>query len=153
AEQGDRVDVPDLGGRVRRARLLRWRVVAKKLYRETSAHACRQSWRRFLVYDRKLDSVALQQFIADPDAAIAAGRLLKDGNSATVAEVSIDGRADSVKRYNLKSLGHWLRRTLRPSRAWVSWRNAHLLQMLGIHTPRPCLLMEERFGNLRGRAW
>jgi len=58
-----------------------------------------------------------------------------------------------VKRYNLKSLGHRLRRFWRPSRAWHSWRNAQRLCLWGVPTPRPVALLEHRFGWLRGRAW
>lgn len=58
-----------------------------------------------------------------------------------------------VKRYNIKSVGHWLSRFWRPSRAWVSWQNAHLLQFYGVGTPRPLALIEQRCGLLRGKAY
>ncbi|ERI54290.1 hypothetical protein N878_12170, partial [Pseudomonas sp. EGD-AK9] len=58
-----------------------------------------------------------------------------------------------VKRYNLKGLGHWLRRFWRPSRAWHSWREGHRLELLGIATPRPLAVLERRWCWLRGRAY
>ncbi|MES3006744.1 MAG: lipopolysaccharide kinase InaA family protein [Pseudomonadota bacterium] len=134
-------------------RLARLRVVLDKLYRETSAHVCVQKRDRFVVYRRTLESPQLQEFLRAPDDFIARGRLLKNGNSSTVAVVQIDGTDYVLKRYNIKSLWHGLRRALRPSRAWVSWRNAHMLEMLGIATPQPLLMMERRLGPLRREAY
>ncbi len=134
-------------------RLARLRVVLDKLYRETSAHACIQKRDRFVVYRRSLESPQLQEFLQAPDDFITRGRLLKKGNSSTVALVQIAGRDYVLKRYNIKSFWHGLRRALRPSRAWVSWRNAHMLEMLGVATPQPLLMMERRCGALRREAY
>lgn len=134
-------------------RLARLRVVLDKLYRDTSAHVCIQKRDRFVVYRRALESPQLQEFLRAPDDFIARGRLLKNGNSSTVALVQIAGRDYVLKRYNIKSFWHGLRRALRPSRAWVSWRNAHMLEMLGVATPQPLLMMERRCGALRREAY
>lgn len=138
---------------LRQNRQARLKVVLDKLYRETSAHICTRQWGRFVVYRRELESAALREFMADPDSAIAQGRLLKKGNSSTVALIRIGGQNCVVKRYNIKGIGHGLSRMLRPSRAWVSWRNSHMLEMLGIATPRPLLMMERRVGILRREAY
>ncbi len=58
-----------------------------------------------------------------------------------------------VKRYNIKNAWHALKRCFRPSRAWKSWRNAHRLASLGIPTPRPIALVENRWGPLRSKAY
>jgi tRNA A-37 threonylcarbamoyl transferase component Bud32 len=58
-----------------------------------------------------------------------------------------------IKRYNIKSLAHAASRCWRPSRAWHSWREGHRLSLLGIPTPAPLALIEQRFGPLRGKAW
>jgi len=134
-------------------RLARLRVVLDKLYRETSANVCIQKRDRFVVYRRALESPQLQEFLKMPDEFITRGQLLKNGNSSTVALVQIAGRDYVLKRYNIKSFWHGLRRALRPSRAWVSWRNAHMLEMLGVATPQPLLMMERRFGALRREAY
>jgi len=106
------------------------------------------------VYDRSIHSSELDRFIADPDSFIDQNRLLKDGNSSTVAEVEIDGRLFVLKRYNIKNFWHGLSRLLRPSRARHSWRNALVLEMLGVPTPKPYLFMEERvFGIFKRRAF
>ncbi|MDP2346483.1 MAG: lipopolysaccharide kinase InaA family protein [Gammaproteobacteria bacterium] len=138
---------------LRQNRQARLKVVLDKLYRETSAHICIHHWDRFVVYRRELDSAAMREFIAAPDVAIAEARLLKKGNSSTVALVQIAGRHYVLKRYNIKSVWHGMSRALRPSRAWVSWRNAHMLQMLGVATPTPLLMLERRMGMLRREAY
>ncbi|MDT8429308.1 MAG: lipopolysaccharide kinase InaA family protein [Pseudomonadales bacterium] len=84
---------------------------------------------------------------------MATGRMLKNGNSSTVVQVSLDGRDYVVKRYNIKSFLHGLSRLLRPSRAWRSWHNAHLLEMLGVGTAAPIAMIERRIGPLRRQAW
>ena len=48
---------------------------------------------------------------------------------------------------------HALSRSWRPSRAWHSWLEGHRLNFLGIATPRPLALVEQRAGPLRGKAW
>jgi tRNA A-37 threonylcarbamoyl transferase component Bud32 len=81
------------------------------------------------------------------------GKLLKDGNTSTVALVHVNGQSVVVKRYNIKNIRHGLRRGFRRSRASVSWRNAHRLISLGIKTPRPIALIERRFGPFRKTAF
>jgi tRNA A-37 threonylcarbamoyl transferase component Bud32 len=124
----------------------------EKTVRDCSEFRVEQSWRRFVAGVRS----RFDEFIdcrRDPDSLIASGAPLKRGNSATVARCSIGGAPVVVKRYNMKSVLHRLRRSLRPSRAWHAWRNGHRLRMLGIATAAPLLLIEQRFGPLRGRAY
>lgn len=103
--------------------------------------------------DREWYTPSKQQLLTDPDTYIKTGTILKDGNSATVAIVTIDSQSLVIKRYNIKNYRHALRRCLRPSRAMVSWRNAHHLRFLGIDTPQPLAVIEERWGGLRKRAY
>jgi tRNA A-37 threonylcarbamoyl transferase component Bud32 len=136
----------------RRRRETEW---MDKALRSCTAFVARRSLRRFAVIDRGDDGPQLRAWLEAPDAPFdaPAGEWLKRGNSASVLRVDLDGRARVVKRYNLKSLGHRLRRFWRPSRAWHSWRNAQRLRLWGVPTPRPVALLEHRFGWLRGRAW
>jgi tRNA A-37 threonylcarbamoyl transferase component Bud32 len=92
-------------------------------------------------------------FAADPDALMAAGQVLKAGNSATVVRSRIDGRSVVIKRYNLKHPSHRLRRMLNTrSRFRRAWREGQRLAFLGIPTARPLALLERRIGPLRGVA-
>ncbi|MGB5443238.1 MAG: lipopolysaccharide kinase InaA family protein, partial [Gammaproteobacteria bacterium] len=80
-------------------------------------------------------------------------KYLKQGYSCTLWRAHADGHELVVKRYNIKRFSHRIGRSLRPTRAAVSWKNAHRLEMCAIPTPKPVALVEERFGPLRGRAW
>jgi tRNA A-37 threonylcarbamoyl transferase component Bud32 len=102
---------------------------------------------------RREEAAALQELLADPDAAINAGKALKLGGSSTVALVEVAGRPLVIKRYNIKGVGHWLKRFWRPSRAWHSWVEGHRLNFLGIATPKPLAMLERRWYGLRNRSY
>lgn len=123
-----------------------------KTLRDCTTFAVRRSWSRFCVAVRsELDNLSV--LLARPDDALAAQPLLKDGGSSTVGRTRVQGRELVIKRYNIKGFGHWLKRFWRPTRAWHSWLAAHRLQFLGIATPAPLAMIEQRFGPLRRRAW
>ena len=66
----------------------------------------------------------------------------------------MSGSTYVLKRYNLKSLWHSIKYLFKPSRAHRRWLNASVLEMLGIATPHPYLMYEERlFGVFRRRAF
>lgn len=123
-----------------------------KTLRDCTLFAVRRSAFRFTAVRRAVAD-RLAPLLDAPDAAILQGRLLKDGKTCTVARVEQAGCSLVVKRYNLKSLQHALERFWRPTRAWHSWREGHRLQHLGISTPTPLALIEERIGPLRRRAF
>ena len=108
-----------------------------------------------MVCDRAMASPEMLEFLADPDASLqqAERKYLKQGNTCTLWRARAGQHELVVKRYNIKRLSHRIGRLLRATRAAVSWKNAHRLEMCGISTPKPVALVEERFGPLRGRAW
>lgn len=124
----------------------------KKCLRECTGFHVERRWNRFVAMPRP-EAEFLAPIVADPDAWLARGTPLKQGRTATLALVEHAGRQLVLKRYNLKSAGHALSRAWRPSRAWHSWLAAHRLEFLGIATPKPLALIENRCGPLRGRAW
>jgi tRNA A-37 threonylcarbamoyl transferase component Bud32 len=142
-----------LAQRISRERQKRERAYLKKIYRESTSFTRHRSLTAFWVCSRQDLSDEMIRLLRDPDWNMRTGRLLKDGNSSTVALVQIDGRELIVKRYNIKNVVHRLKRCLRPSRAWISWRNAHRLHLLGIATPRPVAFLEKRIGPLRSSAY
>ena len=95
----------------------------------------------------------MKKLIADPDSVIDSSRLLKDGNSATVALAEVNGKLLVIKRYNIKNFIHALKRCPRNTRAWSSWRNAHRLESLGIPTPKPIAFLEKRWGPFRSTSY
>ena len=139
---------------IHRNRNVRKKEYLKKIFRECTPFVCRRSWNQYLVCDRNFYTEEIAGFIADPDAVVDSGKVLKDGNSATVSLVDLGGKHFVVKRYNIKSILHGLKRCIRPSRARISWRNAHRLSfILGIPTPKPIMLIENRCGPFRSTAY
>lgn len=121
----------------------------KKCVRECGDFSALKTRHRFAVWSRARQGADLDSFVRDPDAWIAKGELLKDGNSATVVGAQLDGRPVVIKRNNIKNARHWLSRCLRPTRGYVNWRNAHLLGLCGIATPEPVAFVEKRRGPFR----
>ncbi|MDH5631543.1 MAG: hypothetical protein OEZ10_00965 [Gammaproteobacteria bacterium] len=148
--------VPDLAAlrhRVRQEQYRRNRRYLDKLFRTSSAHVASRSFNRFEVVARDLPEAQQRALAGIQEMFSGPASFLKRGNSATVIRASLADRQVVIKRYNMKSLWHRLRRCLRPSRAAQSWRNAHQLLSVGIDTAQPLAMVESRFGPLRGRAW
>ncbi|MGE8352954.1 MAG: lipopolysaccharide kinase InaA family protein [Pseudomonas protegens] len=102
---------------------------------------------------RREEEAAMLPVLEQADALLGQGHLYKTGGAASVGRVEVEGRTLVVKRYNIKGLAHWLKRFWRPSRAWHSWREGNRLEFLGIATPRPLAVLEQRFLWLRRRAY
>lgn len=124
-----------------------------KCFRTTSDTVFSRDFNCVWAYRRQYESEDLLNFLRTPDALIATGEALKLGNSSTVVKALFDGRPVVIKRYNMKSFTHWLRRCIRPSRACTSWRNARWLELLGLVTPAPIAFLEMRYGPLRRHAY
>lgn len=141
-----------LAASIARARADRLADYMSKVRRDCTLFAVRRTSGRMSVVMRE-HAEALAPLLADPDRWITTGQMLKDGRSATVARIDWAGRPLVIKRCNIKSGLHALSRALRPSRAWHAWVAGHRLKLLGIPTPTPLAVIEERTGPLRGRAW
>ncbi|MGV8916383.1 MAG: lipopolysaccharide kinase InaA family protein [Pseudomonas sp.] len=102
---------------------------------------------------RREEASAMAPVLAQADALLDQSHLYKTGGAASVGRVEVAGRPLVIKRYNIKNFAHWLKRFWRPSRAWHSWREGNRLAFLGIATPKPLALLEQRFFWLRRRAY
>ena len=120
-----------------------------KTQRECSLFSVNKTWLELTISARKYHSDELSQLIATPDNLINNGHILKRGNSATVSIVTTGNKQWLVKRYNIKNWVHFLRRTLRCSKAFISWKNTNLLKFYGIPTPEPVAIIEKRFGPFK----
>jgi tRNA A-37 threonylcarbamoyl transferase component Bud32 len=127
--------------------------VGDSLYRDGPQIMCVRQWSHYVLCSRQRWMPDMQAFAENPDHAMLAGVMLKDGDSTTVVRLEIDGRSYVVKRYNIRNGWYALRRLFRPSRAWRCWRNAHILLTVGIRTPSPVLMLERRWGPLRRQAY
>ena len=145
-------DTPQLANAVAEARCWRLNDYLDKCLRDCTLFAVQRDAFRFCAVQRT-EVLALDALLRAPDMVMHKGKLLKDGNTCTVVRIDLPDRAVVIKRYNLKGFWHALGRLWRPSRAWHSWREGHRLRFLGIDTPEPLALVEERFGPLRRRAF
>ncbi|MDR3157846.1 MAG: hypothetical protein LBU11_02300 [Zoogloeaceae bacterium] len=136
--------------RQRRARLRDW---LKKITRECSSFCIRKKGAFGFCAVRRDAEEIIAPLLENPDAHIDAGRLCKDGGTATVARVEASGRTFVIKRYNIKHFFHALSRCWRRSRAWRAWREGNRLLALGIPTARPLALIERRWFWFSGAAY
>ncbi|AFJ03386.1 Serine/threonine protein kinase [Methylophaga frappieri] len=125
----------------------------KKCFRTCTMTAYRHTLTYEYAFQREFWEKRHDDFITQLDTLIANGELLKQGNSATVAKVDLDGQVVVIKRYNLKSAWHFLKRCWRPSRAANAWRYGRLLTLIGLPTPTALGFVERRIGPLRCRAY
>ena len=68
---------------------------------------------------------------------------LKQGRTNTVFHYQYKECNWVVKRYNIKSLAHGLGRSVRMTRAAVSWQNANILESLHILTSKPIGILQK----------
>lgn len=80
-------------------------------------------------------------------------QLLKQDQATTVGRIHLAGVNLVIKQYHLRNPGYAIKRSVRHTRAHNCWHMAHKLQTLGIATPSPVAIIEERFGPLRRRSW
>ena len=107
--------------------------------------------RRFAV--RGVGERLLQELLEQPESLFEEGAVLKAGNSATVVRLQ-QPEPLVVKRYNIKTAGHRLRRSLqRIPRYRRAWSGGQVLHFMGIPTARPLALLERRSGPLRDVAF
>jgi len=149
------VDVRYLQTVIKKWHRRRWQRYVAKLKRSSSAFAKIATPQKWIMYDRNYDLPEFQQFLANPEAIFnqQPTKILKAGRTSTVAKITLDNKVFVVKRYNVKGVWHWLRRSLRPTRAVASWQLAHLLRLFGIPTAKPVACIEKRFLGLRNKSY
>ena len=106
-----------------------------------------------MVFDRSVDSPEFQQLLTHIDTTMQAGESLKNDATTTLARISVNQHDLVIKRYNIKHWRHALSRAFRPSRAAISWHNAHRLQQHNIKTAKPVAMIEYRWGFIRHKAY
>ncbi|MFW5426804.1 MAG: lipopolysaccharide kinase InaA family protein [Methylophagaceae bacterium] len=124
-----------------------------KRFRSCTMTAYKKTFSQEYAFRRTFLENVADEFINKIDELVSNGQILKAGNSATVVQVEYAGKKLVIKRYNIKSFWHLLRRCYRPSRAAVSWRNGNLLQLLGVPSPKPLGFIENRIGFFRKNAY
>ncbi|WP_456379700.1 lipopolysaccharide kinase InaA family protein [Thiolapillus sp.] len=132
----------------------RARRISRKGFRSCSEFVARCKENLRICQRRDFSVDALDEWLQSTGLAPeAAATILKPGNSQTVWLSHIGGVEVVIKRYNLKTRLHALRRVFSRSRASRSWENALSLRAYHIDTPQPLAMIEERRFGLRQRAW
>ncbi|MCZ6643897.1 MAG: hypothetical protein O7F71_20165 [Gammaproteobacteria bacterium] len=138
----------------RRQRSLRTRRYLKKTQRPCTEFYCERQSGSYVVCERDSWGEAMAAFVEDPEAVFVTGRVLKSGNSATVVRAKIGTQTYVIKRYNVKSVWHGIRRALKPaSRFRRAWCNGQRLAFLRIPSAKPVALVERWLGPVRGVAY
>ncbi len=138
----------------RKQRSLRTRRYLAKTQRSCTEFHCERQSGVYAICARDQWGEAMAAFAEDPEIVFATADVLKSGNSATVVRGTIGSNTYVIKRYNVKSVWHGIRRALKPtSRFRLAWCNGHRLAFLRIPSARPVMLVERRFGPVRGVAY
>lgn len=96
-----------------------------------------------------IPAVLEEHLRAGPDALIARGRMLKDGDRCTVARLDMPGgETFTVKRYNFKGPLHTAVHCVMRSRAAWCWMNAQRLITAGLPSAVPVACLEERMAGV-----
>ena len=148
----DAPDVTALNVAIGDARVLRVKKFLAKTGRDCTEFVAVRRFHRFSAM-RRSEASWLREALSAADRLVSEGAMLKDGGTCTVVRADLGGRVCVIKRYNLKNWRHAMSRLWRPSRAWHSWQAGHMLQHLGIDTPSPLGVLEERIGPMRRRAF
>ena len=136
-------------GAARRRRVRRY---LAKTERNCTEFHCERGWHKAFFAKRVNLNAALAEFAQNPQAGLSNAEIIKNGRSATVYRLQLGSDTLVVKRYNLKSTWHRIRRWFK-HRARIAWRNGHRLAFLGIPTAEPIALIERRWGPLRAESW
>lgn len=140
-------DVLFLEQTVKKWNRTRWKDYNKKIKRTCSAFIRHETFAKTFMVERDYYSVNFKEFLKDPEKYFNDPnvKILKAGNSSTVIEIKVDDRLLVIKRYNIKSFMHGLRRWLRQTRAERSWQFAHLLRLFSIPTAKPVAYIENHY--------
>ena len=115
----------------------------------------RQTITRKLLCGPGLDTRIAEALWSDADQLMERGQILKckPRDRSKVVRLALNGREYVVKRYNLLGWAHTTRHLVLRSRAMRCWLNALRLRDLGVLTPAPLAVYEQRYGPLRQRAF
>lgn len=124
----------------------------KKVFRTCTDVTVQEDEEQFTAYSNAFFEVVKPLNAEGIESLLNTSRPLKNGNTCTVGLTELQGQHVVVKRYNIKGFWHGIGRALRKSRAAISWANAHRLKLLGISTPQPVALIEQKRISILGIA-
>lgn len=124
----------------------------KKILRECTEVVYEKTQDGYSLCRRDYHHHEIQKLLQHPDRFFQheSAVFLKQGNTCTVKSVWVNNERYVIKRYNPKGIVDELTHLRQISRARKSWINAHLLRFMGILTPEPIALIEQK-ANLAKR--
>jgi len=125
----------------------------EKLFRECTRVTCVKNFKRRIVCWRESYTPSMQTMLDNIDQAVNEGKILKAGNSNTIARVDVDQEVFVIKRYNMKNWTQRIKRIVKKNRAVNSWENAGRLFFHHVPTPMPIALVEHKWGPFRGKVY
>lgn len=148
-------DIPEFLSMIKRWDDHRWQQFEKKIFRESSDFVCLKNSFCYSMFDRQYTTPDFLSFLQNPELAFnhPTTKILKSGFSSTVIRFTLHEKEFVVKRYNLKNLWHRIRRLLRPTRAFTSWRLAQKLKLFDILTATPVAFIEKRYFAFRDKSY
>jgi tRNA A-37 threonylcarbamoyl transferase component Bud32 len=139
-------DINELFFLINRWNEKRWRRFNKKIFRKSTEFFPIKKWRGKGVARRNQLGSELLAFLDNPEAVFNdKAQVLKAGRSATVIKTVLDKQDVVIKRYNMKSIWHFLRRMFRSTRAEESWHLSHKLNLFDIAAAKPIAYFEKKF--------
>lgn len=148
-------DLDYLKNAVKKCDQERYTNYSKKVMRTCTAFVKINKTNASIMYDREYQSPRFLAFLENPEKVFSEldTRNLKAGRSSTVAKIKVDGRTLVLKRYNVKGAWHWLRRSMRATRASQCWRLANLLRLFGVPTAKPVAFIEKRAWGIPNKSY
>jgi tRNA A-37 threonylcarbamoyl transferase component Bud32 len=118
----------------------------KKIVRQCTEVIYHKKSTHYYLCRREHYSPAMQKLLDNPEQFFnnEESIFLKQGNTCTVKSVLVENVHYVIKRYNPKGVAYELKHKGQISRAKKSWINAHLLRFMGILTPEPIALIEQK---------
>jgi tRNA A-37 threonylcarbamoyl transferase component Bud32 len=129
------------------------RFADQKVFRQCTDVNIMSSKNTFIAVSSHYSALVLPTTASQLDECFTQTNIIKDGNTCTVALVSIAPLRVVIKRYNVKNSWHGVSRAFRQTRASASWANAHRLSLLGLATAKPVALIETRTLGVNREAY
>jgi hypothetical protein len=113
----------------------------------------RRAFDRYLRYDADLPADLVERMWQEPHAMLSEADKLQDKLRCSVAKLDHPAGPFVWKYHNWGTLHRTLKRSLSPSAAEKSWRDARFLFAAGVPTPRPRAYIELRFGPFKRSSY
>lgn len=129
--------------------------LGKQIFRSSTQITRHKNLRRLLICYKEYDTEDLHDLFNNPDLLLQADttKILKTDATSTIGKVIVGGKTFTIKRHNLKSFWHQVKRALSTSRAAKNWRNVHYLAAIDVNTLKPVAMLEKRFGPFRRESY